>query len=303
MFNSKERVLCGKRGVPPIVGRDYHVLVSVACLGRSSSWGLVGNEISRASMRVVVDILDTRDPLQLFLTDGALHLLVVDLYKFHRDPSRRGDAVYIWLDALLCRVPGCAVLIVATHADDFGDDRDGVAAALAELRVVVEEHLDTKRAEWEAENVAMQRNAQDQGLSGDWTASAPSLILCGIIEASGCRSQDLIALQVEVSRLASEEGISPDGTRLFPNIGQPIPVLWARVWAATDALHEGADPIAAAALTGKPRVSVDGHEQPNFVTWEVALEMWSKVVRALGLSAEIGEQKQGEERVLKVRLF
>lgn len=35
---------------------------------------------------------------QLFLTDGALHLLVVDLYKFHRNPFRRGGAIYIgWM--------------------------------------------------------------------------------------------------------------------------------------------------------------------------------------------------------------
>ncbi|CAN0222022.1 unnamed protein product, partial [Ectocarpus fasciculatus] len=42
---------------------------------------------------------------QLFLTEGALHLLVVDLHKFDRDPLSRVDAVYIWLDSLLCRVP------------------------------------------------------------------------------------------------------------------------------------------------------------------------------------------------------
>ncbi|CAM9652042.1 unnamed protein product, partial [Sphacelaria rigidula] len=60
---------------------------------------------------------------QLFLTEGALQLLVVDLDKYFRKLSCRGDAVYIWLDALLCRLPGCAVLVVATHTDRFGKNR------------------------------------------------------------------------------------------------------------------------------------------------------------------------------------
>lgn len=204
-------------------------------------------------------------------------------------------------------MPGCAVLIVATHADDFGGDQDGVAAALAELGTVVEEHLEMKRFEWEAENKAIQRNPRNQGFSVDRIGSTPSLTLCGIIEASGCRSPDLISLRLNIAELGSEKGKRRDGTRLFPNIGQPIPVSWARVWAAVGALYEGADPVVAAALTGKSRVAIDGHKKVNFVTWEVALEMWSKVVSALGLSGEIGEdigeQQRGEDRVLKVPLF
>lgn len=81
---------------------------------------------------------------QLFLTDGALHLLVVDLHKFDRDPLSRGNAVYIWLDSLLCRIPGSAVLVVATHADAFGDDHERSAAALEDLEAAITEHLKTK---------------------------------------------------------------------------------------------------------------------------------------------------------------
>ncbi|CAM9783520.1 unnamed protein product, partial [Sphacelaria rigidula] len=54
---------------------------------------------------------------QIYLTSGALMLLVVDLLRFQKDISHRGEAVYTWLDVLLCRLPGCAVLVVATHAD------------------------------------------------------------------------------------------------------------------------------------------------------------------------------------------
>ncbi|CAM9988209.1 unnamed protein product, partial [Sphacelaria rigidula] len=70
---------------------------------------------------------------QFFLTSGALYLLVVDLLKFHNDISHRGEALYTWLDVLLCRVPGCAVLVVATHADSFDGDDIQVAAALSFL--------------------------------------------------------------------------------------------------------------------------------------------------------------------------
>lgn len=81
---------------------------------------------------------------QLFLTDGALHLLVVDLHKFDRDPLSRGNAVYVWLDSLLCRVPGSAVLVVATHVDAFGDDDKRVTVALEDLEAAITKHLETK---------------------------------------------------------------------------------------------------------------------------------------------------------------
>lgn len=82
---------------------------------------------------------------QLFLTDGALHLLVVDLHKFDQDPLSRGDAIYIWLDSLLCRVPTSVVLVVATHTDAFGDDREREAAALGDLETAIKEHMEAKQ--------------------------------------------------------------------------------------------------------------------------------------------------------------
>lgn len=94
----------------------------------------------------VVDASDIPPAIdgQLFLTDGALHLLVVDLHMFDRDPLSRGNAVYLWLDSLLCRVPGSAVLVVATHSDAFGDDDERCAAALEDLEAAIMEHLKTK---------------------------------------------------------------------------------------------------------------------------------------------------------------
>ncbi|CAN0337242.1 unnamed protein product, partial [Ectocarpus sp. 13 AM-2016] len=82
---------------------------------------------------------------QLFLTSGSLHVLVVDLHKFVYDPSSTGDTVYVWLDSLLCRVPGSVVLVVATHADAFGDNHERSAAALSKLEATIHEHLKEKR--------------------------------------------------------------------------------------------------------------------------------------------------------------
>lgn len=69
----------------------------------------------------------------------------MDLHKFDRDPLSRGDAVYIWLDSLLCRVPESAVLVVGTHVDAFGDDHERSAeAVLKNLKAAITEHLERK---------------------------------------------------------------------------------------------------------------------------------------------------------------
>ncbi|CBN76032.1 LRR-GTPase of the ROCO family [Ectocarpus siliculosus] len=61
---------------------------------------------------------------QIFLTEGALFLLVVDLFELGRDeksagiPDPRG-AIYRWLVILHERVPGAVVALVGTHGDKF----------------------------------------------------------------------------------------------------------------------------------------------------------------------------------------
>lgn len=61
---------------------------------------------------------------QIFLTEGALFLLVVDLFELKRDADSRGvadprGAIFRWLDALHDRVPGAVVALVGTHGDKF----------------------------------------------------------------------------------------------------------------------------------------------------------------------------------------
>ncbi|CAN0432355.1 unnamed protein product, partial [Hapterophycus canaliculatus] len=63
---------------------------------------------------------------QLFLTEGALFLLVVDLRKFSTEIESDADnftdtgrCVYWWLDMLHMRVPGAAIALVGSHVDQM----------------------------------------------------------------------------------------------------------------------------------------------------------------------------------------
>lgn len=55
----------------------------------------------------------------MFLTTGALFILVVDIHAYSAENSRE-DALNQWLDILQSRVPGSVVLLVGTHSDLFG---------------------------------------------------------------------------------------------------------------------------------------------------------------------------------------
>lgn len=241
-----------------------------------------------------------RENTQLFLTEGALHLLVVDLYKFAQDSSCHGDVLYVWLDVLMCRVPACKVLLVASHADKFGGDKERISAARSALEGAIAAHVETKRKEWKyAMDIIQAERQEDHGplLREDEQEAAipPTLSMCGILLTSCHNSaDDLFSVRDKICELASIEGRDSDGTRLFPSVGQIIPRSWARAWATMDALHVGADPIEAASLRGPP-LSIDGREKHNVVTREFALKTWAEVLSALGLcTAEGGELSQQE---------
>ncbi|CAM9634178.1 unnamed protein product, partial [Laminaria digitata] len=222
---------------------------------------------------------------QLFLTDGALHLLVVDLHKFDRDPLSRGNAVYSWLDSLLCRVPGSAVLVVATHADAFGDDHERSAAALEDLGAAITGHLETKKEEWLAaqRQIKRERRSPTRPVStegGDFKAgplmghskSTPlSLRLCRFISVSGRSLDGITTLGNKIWEVSNDAA-------LFPDVRQIVPNMWRRMWAVMDALRVGADPVSAVRLEG-PAVAIEGRDKLEFVTEEKAFEAWSRADR------------------------
>ncbi|CAB1109595.1 unnamed protein product [Ectocarpus sp. CCAP 1310/34] len=61
------------------------------------------------------------DTHQMFLTQGALFVLVVDMFAYAEGHSPE-DAVEQWLDILQARVPGAVLLLVGTHTDLFEDN-------------------------------------------------------------------------------------------------------------------------------------------------------------------------------------
>lgn len=61
---------------------------------------------------------------QMFLTPGALFVLVVDMFAYSEDGHSREDALDQWLDILQARVPGSVVLLVGTHSDSFNSPAD-----------------------------------------------------------------------------------------------------------------------------------------------------------------------------------
>lgn len=227
---------------------------------------------------------------QLFLTEGALQLLVVDLDKFQSDPSYAGAAVFIWLDALLCRVPGCAVLVVATHTDRFRGDREKIEETLRNLRGKIDKHVELKKVEWKAAKNLSART-EDAVRSSDAETPAPTLKICGVIEASGCCSDSLDLLRNELCRLAGSDGNDANGRRLFPSVGQVVPKSWARVWAVMSALHQGADVTLAAQSSSQSPTPIDGYEKYNFITVEAVLEAWMKAVDKLSLWNETTRRK------------
>lgn len=226
-----------------------------------------------------------------------MQLLVVDLYKFHRESSCRGDALHIWLDVLLSRVPGCVLLVVATHGDCFNENRGEVETALSHLQAAISEYMEDKRKEWDRMAATMEATENNLDRSAQ---AAPSLRICGVVEASGCSADDLSRLRDRLCSLAWEGGQAVDGERLFPYIGQIVPVSWARVWVVMEALLEVADPFVAAQSIGQPVVPVEGFEKHKFVTWKQAFQTWAAVVDRLRLDTELGGSSGDGEQVFEV---
>ncbi|XP_078616419.1 uncharacterized protein LOC144884811 [Branchiostoma floridae x Branchiostoma japonicum] len=59
---------------------------------------------------------------QLFLTQGALNLVTVNLHTYNCTPQRYTETVGFWLDTLNARVPGAVVTIVGSKSDRLDDE-------------------------------------------------------------------------------------------------------------------------------------------------------------------------------------
>ncbi|CAN0069798.1 unnamed protein product [Pylaiella littoralis] len=241
----------------------------------------------------------------LFLSTGALFLLVVDLARFVDDPSSRGDSIYIWLDTLLCRIPGAVIQIVVTHTDDERiDDQEG---AVEELREVVADHLAAKSLEHE-------RGWEKRGSREGDMPAPPNLKIIHKIHAVSCTTgNDWPAFGEAMAHLAAEgtaeylyEPFSNAGqttgqkeSKLFLSVGKNIPTVWARAYAVMNALRDGTDPGHAATLPPEPGTwnGMVAKAQVGYVSWEEAVQGWEKAIAVSGFSNEIGPE--GATAVLK----
>lgn len=130
---------------------------------------------------------------QLFLTKGALYLLVVDLNLFSKDSTSRYDTVYMWLDALLCRVPGSGVVVVATHIDLIaGQEED----ARQDLQREVIKDLDLKKEEHDRQK--LKQKSQEMG-------PLPSLEIIDVVSVSSLTGENLSSLSGRVAKLVQDQ--------------------------------------------------------------------------------------------------
>lgn len=224
---------------------------------------------------------------QLFLTSGALHLLVVDLKLFLEDAASRAGSVYKWLDALLCRVPGSTVLLVATHIDQI---HGGHNHALQLLHSEVQTHLAVKRTEG---NRASRKEANTL------LQSASLNVMSTVVALSCLDAEGLLQLGRKLAKLATGREEASQN-RLFPTVGKVIPVSWARASAAMRGLLVGADPVKAANVGDRSLISADEAPPIKFLSWEDAVLIWKQVVTTLDLWQEMGNADAFV--VLEVRL-
>ncbi|CAN0164740.1 unnamed protein product [Scytosiphon promiscuus] len=88
---------------------------------------------------------------QLFLTKGALFLLVVDLHAFSKEVQSAVDdftdprgRIYWWLEMLYMRVPGAAIALVGSHVDDMEKEGLDADSAGKHLHEVVRKFIEEK---------------------------------------------------------------------------------------------------------------------------------------------------------------
>lgn len=242
----------------------------------------------------------------LFLSEGALFLLVVDLARFWTVDSTRNDAIYTWLDMLLCRTPGAIVQIVATHIDQFDNSTSNYEGAAQELKKEVSDHLAAKYMEHEDGLIMSGKQGR--------MSNPPLLRIIDKIRAVSCTDgDDWPAFGEALAKIATEgtekllsppppnafQGAGWAEGRLFPGVGKTIPEIWARACAVMDALRDGLDLQSAASLK-QPLPSRNPRIQ--HLSLEAAASEWKAVLAAPeshDFSHQIGSERA--ETVLEVR--
>ena len=118
----------------------------------------------------------------MFLTEGALYLVVVDLLKYDQESCDHNNEVYQWLYSLWCRVPGCNVVIVATHIDCIQNEQLRTLK-LNKLKQHVQEFLEKQQREIEIQHQQQRARLllEFQGFWGMLRHLSVDITRCGAI--------------------------------------------------------------------------------------------------------------------------
>ena len=192
---------------------------------------------------------------KLFLTQGALYAVVVDLAE---GEEARKNALLEQLDILNASVPGAVVIVVGTKSDLVAqaEGTDGAGARLVALEAAANAWLE-RRAEV-AQVVSMNEDDADR----------PPLIM-RYIKTSACEkgqhpsergrlAQDSIR---KVSTALNGAARAKEPHRLFPRFEAEVPMIWERVRGMLEAMKHDR----AAAFVTPPR-NIEGggvHEEED----------------------------------------
>ncbi|CAN0171033.1 unnamed protein product [Scytosiphon promiscuus] len=194
---------------------------------------------------------------QLFLTKGALFLLVVDLHAFSKEVQRAVDdftdprgRIYWWLEMLYMRVPGAAVALVGSHVDDMkkeGLDADSAGKHLHEVvsRFIEEKAKNASRGksnrciDTQSTTVTEADHRRDGGdasplaqRSGSSRFFAEPLVLHDNVFKVSLDPASVRELQEWVMKAASGREC-PQGFN-FPAVDQIVPKAWNEAFDAMD---------------------------------------------------------------------
>ena len=61
---------------------------------------------------------------QVYLTEGSLFILTVDLSEYNETSFDQNETVYEWMDALMSRVPDCDMIIVGSKIDKLRSEEE-----------------------------------------------------------------------------------------------------------------------------------------------------------------------------------
>eukprot|EP00752_Nemacystus_decipiens_P012508 g11078.t2 len=167
---------------------------------------------------------------QLFLTRGALFLLVVNLHEFFEEVRHvgeekftdRGRRIYWWLQMLFMRVPGAAIVLVGSHADKMKSAE--VEQAKSKLHNVVRQYVQQKK-----ESATTRR-----GLTSRSGSTGSPLVLHDEVFAVSRFRSSVDELRKWIVKAAAGEKCPTEFN--FPAVDQTLSKAWIDAYEAMDAL-------------------------------------------------------------------